>query len=296
MNYLIGIDIGTSATKTVLFDENGTVIASASREYPLYQPENGWAEQRPQDWREAAIDTIGRVIRQAGISGNEVRGVGLSGQMHGLVMLWVRKRLDLKHFITIPVMYLLGILPAWIAGRPFMELIGIYAFQGSKDRWSLSIKFPNIYQIIGNNYFLDEYVGAGMYLILGILMMVMFYMAYRKVRVTKEMVILMVVFFGILTTYFIPHMHERYLYVTDAFLLIYVLIRVKRFPWFVASAFIGVMGYAEYLSKNPPAISYGVLAWAQLALLVRIGLDLYHYLHNPEYVLPADAEEERGIL
>ena len=135
-----------------------------------------------------------------------------------------------------------------------------------------------------------------MYLILGILMMVMFYMAYRKVRVTKEMVILMVVFFGILTTYFIPHMHERYLYVTDAFLLIYVLIRVKRFPWFVASAFIGVMGYAEYLSKNPPAISYGVLAWAQLALLVRIGLDLYHYLHNPEYVLPADAEEERGIL
>ena len=104
------------------------------------------------------------------------------------------------------------------------------------------------------------------------------------------------VFFGILTTFFIPHMHERYLYVTDAFLLIYVLIRVKRFPWFVASAFIGVMGYAEYLSKNPPAISYGVLAWAQLALLVRIGLDLYRYLHNPEYVLPADAEEERRIL
>ena len=60
MNYLIGIDIGTSATKTVLFDENGTVIASASREYPLYQPENGWAEQRPQDWREAAIDTDAR--------------------------------------------------------------------------------------------------------------------------------------------------------------------------------------------------------------------------------------------
>ena len=38
MNYLIGVDVGTSATKTVLFDENGTVVASASREYPLYQP------------------------------------------------------------------------------------------------------------------------------------------------------------------------------------------------------------------------------------------------------------------
>ena len=49
MNYLIGIDVGTSATKTVLFDEAGTVVASASQEYPLYQPKNGWAEQRPQD-------------------------------------------------------------------------------------------------------------------------------------------------------------------------------------------------------------------------------------------------------
>ena len=44
MNYLIGIDVGTSATKTVLFDENGVVTASSSCEYPLYQPHNGWAE------------------------------------------------------------------------------------------------------------------------------------------------------------------------------------------------------------------------------------------------------------
>lgn len=213
-----------------------------------------------------------------------------------LVILWVRRKVDLKHFITIPVMYLAGILPAWLAGRPFSELLGIYAFQGGKDRWSLSIKFPNIYQIIGNNYFLDEYVGAGMYLILGILMMVMFYIAYRKVRVTKETVILLILFFGLLTTYFIPHMHERYLYVTDAFLLVYGLMRVKRFPWFLASAFLGVVGYAEYLSKNAALVSYGVLAWIQLALLVVIGLDLYRHLHDPEQMLPAEAQEERRIL
>ena len=58
MNYLIGIDLGTSATKTVLFDENGTVIASASKEYPMYTPHNGWAEQRPEDWRDAAIEKV----------------------------------------------------------------------------------------------------------------------------------------------------------------------------------------------------------------------------------------------
>lgn len=198
-----------------------------------------------------------------------------------LIILWVRKRVDLKHFLTIPVMYFLGILPAWLAGRPFMELLGIYAFQGSKDRWSLSIKFPNIYQIIGNNYFLDEYVGAGMYLILGILMLVMFYMAYQKVQVTKEYIVLMVLFYGMLTTYFIPHMHERYLYLTDAFLIIYVMIRVKRFPLLIGASFLTVVGYAQYLTKNEPNVSYGILAFVQLGILIRIGLDLYGYMHDP---------------
>ena len=51
MKYLLGLDIGTSATKTVLFDETMKVIASASKEYPMYQPQNGWAEQnRAKDW------------------------------------------------------------------------------------------------------------------------------------------------------------------------------------------------------------------------------------------------------
>ena len=177
-----------------------------------------------------------------------------------------------------------------------MELLGIYAFQGGKDRWSLSIKFPNIYQIIGNNFFLDEYVKAGMLLILGILMMVMFYLAYQKVQVTREYVILMVIFFGMLTTYFIPHMHERYLYVTDAFLLIYTLLRPKRFPLFVTASFLTVVGYAQYLTKQLPLVSYGALAFIQLFLLVRIGLDLWEYIHDPGNILADNVEEGREIL
>ena len=87
MNYLIGIDVGTSATKTVLFDEAGTVVASASREYPLYQPKNGWAEQRPQDWRDAVLATVRTVVGQAAVIKEDIKGIGISGQMHGLVML-----------------------------------------------------------------------------------------------------------------------------------------------------------------------------------------------------------------
>lgn len=87
MNYLIGIDLGTSSTKTVLFDEAGNVIASASKDYPLYTPNNGWAEQKPEDWRDAALETIAKVVQDSGVKGDDIKGLGISGQMHGLVML-----------------------------------------------------------------------------------------------------------------------------------------------------------------------------------------------------------------
>ena len=87
LNYLIGIDLGTSATKTVLFDEQCRVIASSSQEYPLSQPQNGWAEQDPLHWKEAAFSTIREVIKASGVDPKDIRGIGLSGQMHGLVML-----------------------------------------------------------------------------------------------------------------------------------------------------------------------------------------------------------------
>lgn len=87
MTYYIGVDIGTSGTKTVLFDKTGNVIASALQEYPLYQPQNGYAEQRPEDWLEATVSTIAQVMAKSGVEAAQVKGVGLSGQMHGLVML-----------------------------------------------------------------------------------------------------------------------------------------------------------------------------------------------------------------
>ena len=87
MAYLIGVDLGTSGTKTVLFAEDGTVAASCTIEYPLYQPQNGWVEQDPLDWWNAVCGTTKAVVAKAGISASEIKGVGLSGQMHGLVML-----------------------------------------------------------------------------------------------------------------------------------------------------------------------------------------------------------------
>ena len=87
MAYLMGIDIGTSGTKTALFDETGAVVASHTAEYPLYQPQNGYAEQEPADWWNATVEGIRAVLAESGVPAGAVAGIGLSGQMHGLVML-----------------------------------------------------------------------------------------------------------------------------------------------------------------------------------------------------------------
>lgn len=87
MEYLLGIDIGTSGTKTVLFTKDGEALSSSTAEYPLYQPQNGWAEQDPEDWWEAVCKTCREVISKSRISPEDIKGIGLSGQMHGLVML-----------------------------------------------------------------------------------------------------------------------------------------------------------------------------------------------------------------
>ena len=83
---LLGLDVGTSACKTVALDENGAVLARAAASYGMATPRPGWAEQDPADWERAAATAMGTVIAALG-SGALVRGIGLSGQMHGLVAL-----------------------------------------------------------------------------------------------------------------------------------------------------------------------------------------------------------------
>lgn len=87
MKYVIGVDLGTSGTKAVLYSEDGKEINSAYAEYPLYQPDNGWAEQNPEEWAQGVFRAIKDVVKGADIIGRDVVGIGVSGQMHGLVML-----------------------------------------------------------------------------------------------------------------------------------------------------------------------------------------------------------------
>ena len=82
---VIGIDIGTSGTKTIAVDQDGKILASALVSYPLYTPKPGWNEQAPEDWWQAAAETLKKVTSR--LEHTEIVGIGLSGQMHGMVAL-----------------------------------------------------------------------------------------------------------------------------------------------------------------------------------------------------------------
>lgn len=91
MHALLGIDLGTTGVKAALFAaDDGHVVSSAFVDYPLYHPHSGWAEQNPADWWQATIDAICICLAESsqyGVQPADVKGIGLSGQMHGVVLL-----------------------------------------------------------------------------------------------------------------------------------------------------------------------------------------------------------------
>ena len=86
-NYFLGIDTSTTSSKSLLIDEQGNVVAVASSPHTLQTPRPLWSEQNPGEWWDAVSASIRAVLEQAGVGGDQVAAIGLTGQMHGLVLL-----------------------------------------------------------------------------------------------------------------------------------------------------------------------------------------------------------------
>jgi xylulokinase len=85
--FFLGLDVSTTGAKALLIDGAGVVVSSATTDLPLSTPSPLWSEQSPLDWWEGIVQSIRQVLTDAGVSGTQVRGVGMTGQMHGLVLL-----------------------------------------------------------------------------------------------------------------------------------------------------------------------------------------------------------------
>jgi len=86
MAYYLGIDVGTSGTKALVMNARAKVLATATAEYGVSAPRPGWSEQDPEDWWAGTVKAVRAAVKKAGIDGKQIAGIGLSGQMHGLVI------------------------------------------------------------------------------------------------------------------------------------------------------------------------------------------------------------------
>ncbi len=87
MGFLLGLDLGTSGIKALIMDENAKNIFTSTVEYPLQTPKVNWAEQEPSDWWNGTVEAIKQVLDKSSVNPQDIKGIGLSGQMHGLVAL-----------------------------------------------------------------------------------------------------------------------------------------------------------------------------------------------------------------
>jgi len=87
MKYVIGVDLGTSSVKTLLVDQQGEIKGEATASYPLIHERPGYSEQNPEEWVNGTIASLQQLLRDSGISPEDIEGISFSGQMHGLVLL-----------------------------------------------------------------------------------------------------------------------------------------------------------------------------------------------------------------
>ncbi|WP_010269019.1 xylulokinase [Paenibacillus senegalensis] len=120
MGYLMGIDLGTSSVKTIVMAENGEIRGSAQGGYDILIPSIGYAEQQPETWWKAAAQTMRSAVADAGISPHEIESIGLSGQMHGMVLI------DDKHEVIRPAI-------VWSDQRSVREAEDAYRIVGKNE-------------------------------------------------------------------------------------------------------------------------------------------------------------------
>ncbi len=168
------------------------------------------------------------------------------------LILWMKGKVKLKHFLFLPLMYVVGMIPALIAGQSFWDLISVYFFQanGMMDIYALSHKFPNIYQLIGTDTFLFEYADAGIWITLGALMILLYVFARKNYAWSTRLMLRMGMLLTMTVVFFLPHMHERYAILVDVMAIIYLFVEPEKFYIPLLTILCSFAGYTIYLAQN----------------------------------------------
>ncbi len=195
-----------------------------------------------------------------------------------LLIMWLKKKtVKLSDFLWLPIIYVLSALPACFAGRDFKELMLIYSGQAGTYPWG-TLEYPNIYALLGEAMpdmrHAAEVSGAGTFMTIILLGCIAYYLYRKNVNLTGEMMLTLALFTVAVTVYSLPHMHERYGFLTDLLAILYGMLNVRKLPAACGFILVSVISYMPYLiAVHMVPVQYAAIAL--LGLIVYVGWDLY---------------------
>lgn len=197
------------------------------------------------------------------------------------IIMWLKRRtIKLRHFLWVPVVYVISAIPAWIAGRSMKDLLLIYFDQSSYYPWG-TLEYPNIYALLGEAMpdlrHAEEVSGAGTFMTIMLLGCLAYYLYEKRIKLTDELLVTLALFTVALIVYSLPHMHDRYGFLIDLFAIIYGVYRVKKLPITCGFMLVSILTFMPYLiGVDIVPIQY--IAIGLLALIVSVGYDLYQQI------------------
>lgn len=202
-----------------------------------------------------------------------------------LLVYWLyRKKMKLSLFLYIPVCYCICILPAWIGGRPLGELLTIYLGQAGRGS-QLSLKYPNIFYIIGVDANVKLYYRPAILFTIALLALVFYFVVSKieKEKFDNEMFFKLALLSLLIITNFMPFIHERYGFFCDVLMIIYGILYVKRLPIALSYLLIAFLAYTRYFNGEL-VIPYYFLSLIMLCIIGAVGMDFYNTVQrNAKY-------------
>lgn len=194
-----------------------------------------------------------------------------------LIIMWAKRRtIKLRHFVWIPIIYVISIVPAWLMGRNPGDLLTIYFGQANYYPWG-TLNYPNLYALLGetmpNLHHADEVSGAGILLAVAVLGGLAYYLYTKKVQITDRLAVTLALLTVALTVYTLPHMHERYGILIDLLAIVYVMLDVRKVPVFFGFSMISIVSFMPYLIAVE-IVPLQYTAMGLLGLILYVGYDL----------------------
>lgn len=191
-----------------------------------------------------------------------------------LIIMWLKGKVKLRHFLILPVPLFVSLLPVWFMGRDLSFLLGRYVEQSAAYPGALTVSYPNIYVIFESNKITEYAATACLLFTISLFGCLAYYMYTQDFRLNSNIIVLTALFTTAVSVYFLPHMHERYGYIVDLMAIVYGLYHVKKLYFTVGFGLVSVLSYVPYLFKASIVPGYYAAA-LMLALIVITGYDLY---------------------